>query len=285
MDVKTAGRTLDLFETFAKTQTPLSLSELARAVHAPPSSCFHIIRTLQARGYLYSVQPKRQLYPTRRLFDVARAIVAGELWIVRIEPVLEQLRNHTKETIILGKRQGDQVVYLLVLEGPQSIRYSSQAGALKPLHSSAIGKALLGALAPAELQDLLQRLPLPRVTMATITDREVLLTDLDQGRKRGYFVTKGENVVDVMAVAATVRLGGDSYGIAIAGPVHRMENDLADHVSALTAAGVTIKEMTSERGGTASGVTAPRSGRTTRIDPDNLVLNRGPRNPNVREEP
>jgi hypothetical protein len=32
MDVKTAGRTLDLFETFAKAQTPLSLSELARNV-------------------------------------------------------------------------------------------------------------------------------------------------------------------------------------------------------------------------------------------------------------
>jgi IclR family transcriptional regulator, acetate operon repressor len=100
---------------------------------------------------------------------------------------------------------------------------------------------------PPELQDLLQRLPLPRITTETITDREALLTAVDRGQKRGYFVTTGENVVDVMAVATTVRLGGDSYGIAIAGPVHRMENDLAGHVSALTAAGVTIKEMTSER--------------------------------------
>ncbi len=247
MDVKTAGRTLDLFETFAKTQAPLSLSELARALHAPPSSCFNLIRALQARGYLYSVQPKRQLYPTRRLFEVARAIVAGEPWMARVEPVLTQLRDQTQETVILGKRQGDRVVYLQVIEGPQSIRYSSQAGDLKPLHSSAIGKALLGALEPTELAELLKQMPLPRVTEATITNHSELLADLEHGRKRSYFVTAGENVADVMAAAATVRLGSDVYGIAIAGPMHRMDDDLTSHVSTLIAACATITDMTREQ--------------------------------------
>src|SRR5262245_14360552 len=247
MAVKTAGRTLDIFEAFAMAQTPLSVAQLARAVNAPPSSCFNLIRALQARGYLYSVQPKRQLYPTRRLFEVARAIVAGEPWMARIEPVLTRLRDQTHETVILGKRQGDRIVYLQVIEGPQSIRYSSQAGALKPLHSSSIGKALLGALEPKELAELLQQLPLPRVTEATITDRSALLADLEHGRKRGYFVTTGENVADVTAVAATVRLGGEVYGIAIAGPMHRMTDHLTRHVSALRAACTAITEMTPER--------------------------------------
>jgi len=247
MDVKTAGRTLDVFETFAKAQTPLSLSELARALNAPPSSCFNLIRALQARGYLYSVQPRRQLYPTRRLFEVAKAIVAGEPWMARIEPALTLLRDQTQETVILGKRQGDRVVYLNVIEGPQSIRYTARAGDLKPLHSSSIGKALLGTLDPAELADLLKQLPLERVTEATITDRSALLADLERSRKRGYFMTAGENVADVTAVAATVRLEGDVYGIAIAGPIHRMDDDLMRHVSALTAACATISDMNHER--------------------------------------
>jgi len=243
MDVKTAGRTLDLFETFAKMQMPLSLSELARALKAPPSSCFNLVRALQARGYLYSVQPRRQLYPTRRLFEVASAIALGEPWMARIEPVLAQLRDQTHETVILGKRQGDRVIYLQVLEGPQSIRYSSHAGALKPLHSSAIGKALLGALEPAERAELVKRLPLERVTDATITDRSTLLADLDRGRKQGYFVTAGENVADVMAVAAPMRLGSEVYGIAVAGPMHRMERAPTDQASALAAACATITNM------------------------------------------
>lgn len=243
MDVKTAGRTLDLFETFARVQTPLSLSELARALHAPPSSCFNLIRALQARGYLYSVQTKRQLYPTRRLFEIAHAIAMGEPWMARIEPVLAQLRDQTRETVILGKRQGTQVVYLCVLEGPQTIRYSSHAGALKPLHSSAIGKALLGSLDPAERAELVKQLPLERVTAATITDRNTLLANLDRSRTQGYFVTAGENVADVMAVAVPVRLGSEGYGIAVAGPMHRMERVLPEQASALVAACATITNM------------------------------------------
>ena len=35
MNVKTAGRTLDLFEAFAREGRPLSLSQLARAIGAP----------------------------------------------------------------------------------------------------------------------------------------------------------------------------------------------------------------------------------------------------------
>lgn len=247
MEVKAAVRTLDLFETFAKMQAPLSLSELARSLAIPPSSCFNLIRTLQGRGYLYSLHPRRQIYPTRRLFEVASAVVAAEPWMGRIEPTLIKLRDQTAETVILGKRQDDQVVYLNVIEGPQSIRYSSHAGALKPLHSSAIGKALLGALEPQALTELLKRLPLSPVTKATLTDRNTLLADLERGRRQGYFVTVGENVADVMAVAATVRLGGDVYGIAIAGPIHRMTEDLTHHVSALKSVCTEISAMTSER--------------------------------------
>ena len=37
------------------------------------------------------------------------------------------------------------MIYLQVLESPHPIRYSARPGDLKQLHSSAIGKAMLGA--------------------------------------------------------------------------------------------------------------------------------------------
>src|SRR3546814_18210731 len=78
MDVKTAGRTVDLFELFAKSKAPLTLSAIARGLSAPQSSCFNLVRALEARGFLYSIGGNKRLYPTRKLFDIAQAIAESE---------------------------------------------------------------------------------------------------------------------------------------------------------------------------------------------------------------
>jgi IclR family acetate operon transcriptional repressor len=233
MDVKTAGRTVEIFETFAESQEPLSLTEIGRALKAPMSSCLYLIRALENRGYLYAVGARRQIYPTRKLFDIAQAITEGESWIEHVEPFLMELRDLSGETVILGKRQGNRVVYLAVFEGPQTIRYSSKAGDLKPLHASSIGKALLSVMDPVELQKLLKKLPLEAATATTLTDRNALLADLERTSKRKYSLTRGEFVADVMAIAKPILLGGDQYAIAIAGPLYRMAGEVHAHVEKL----------------------------------------------------
>jgi len=222
MDVKTAGRTVAIFETFAEAQEPLSLSEIGRALNAPMSSCLYLVRALENRGYLYAVGTRRHIYPTRKLFDIARAISAGESWIERVHPLLIELRDVTRETILLGKRQGNRVVYIAVFEGTQTIRYSAHVGDIKPLHASSIGKALLAMMDPAERKKIVAKVSFEQVTDTTLTSAEALLKDVEKGIKRGYTETRGENVSDVMAIGKGLSLGKDQYAVAIAGPIHRM---------------------------------------------------------------
>ena len=223
MDVKTAARTLEIFEVFAREQEPLSLAMLARALDAPPSSCLYILRTLMRLGYVYGGGARRAFYPTRKLLDVASAIVANDSLLERLTPALTALRDETRETIILGKMQAERVVYLLVCEGSQTIRYAARAGDLKPLYSSAIGKALLADLAAGEADKVLKRLTLDRVTANTMTDLVGLKADLRATAQRGYSVSRGENVSDVMAIAKTIAVDGDTYAIGIAGPLERIQ--------------------------------------------------------------
>ncbi|MBI1985503.1 MAG: helix-turn-helix domain-containing protein, partial [Rhodospirillales bacterium] len=109
--VRTAVRTLEAFEAFGRSQRPLTLSELARAIGVPVSSCHGLVATLRNRGYVYSVGNKRRVYPTRRLLDVAEAIVRNDPLLEFVEPMLTRLRDDTGETVILGTREGDGVVY------------------------------------------------------------------------------------------------------------------------------------------------------------------------------
>ena len=148
-------------------------------------------------------------------------------------PFLEQLRTETQETVILGKRQKDQILYLEVLESPQTIRYSSRAGEFKPLHSTCIGKAMLGSLKATELTAWLKKQSLPKVTSSTITAQSRLVEDLEASEQRGYYMTQGENVADVTAIAVPVRVNNELLGLAVAGPSHRMDPHLDRHVQRL----------------------------------------------------
>ncbi|MBI3067348.1 MAG: enoyl-CoA hydratase/isomerase family protein [Betaproteobacteria bacterium] len=178
------ARTLDIFEIFGAVRRPLSLSEIARTIGAPASSCHMLLRTLLDCGYLYSFGRRKLYYPTRRLYDVACSITAHDALIEELRPALIALRDRSGETVILGKRQGDAVLYLEVLESPNTVRYTARVGEYKPLHSSAIGKALLGALSPAELDAWFGSHALPRITAHTLTSTVQLKSNLVRHRHR-----------------------------------------------------------------------------------------------------
>lgn len=228
MTVRSADRTLGIFEAFEAEGRPMPLSRLAAQAGIPVSSCHGLVGTLLKRGYLYSVARTREIYPTRRLLDVARTIVANDPFLEWLRPRLAELRDRTRETVIVGKRQGDAVLYMEVVEGLQTVRYTARPGEYKPLHSSSIGKALLGSLPPERLQEWLDTHAIPRITDHTLTDAAVLRADLEAARTRGYFVTRGENVPDVSAVAVPVLLNTEWLGVAVAGPSHRMARPEAE---------------------------------------------------------
>lgn len=230
--VKTAARTLDVFEAFRDAGEPLSLSELADRINSPVSSCHALVKTLQARGYIYTLDQRRRMYPTKRLKEIAEDIAARDPLLSEIAPLMERLRDATGETVIMGKRQGGEVIYLDVVEGRHTIRYSARPGEAKPLHSSAIGKAFLGTAGAGEARKLLAQ-GLPAHTPNTITDPAALLADLEAGRARGWYVTRGENVVDVMAFAIAVEIAGETLGFALAGPIARMEAEQARYLAAV----------------------------------------------------
>lgn len=231
--VTSAYRTLRIFEVFAEQQRPLSLTELAQELEIPKSSCHAIVNTLAEGGYLYTLSKPRGLYPTKKLAMLMERVMAKDAFIQRATPLLEALRDQTEETVILGKLHGQSVLYLEVFESRQAIRYSARQGDRKPLHSSSIGKAMLGTFKESDLRVALEQLPLPAVTEATTTDPKRLFDDIRRAKKRGYYLTQGENVRDVWAVAATVAIGREYFGVAVAGPQHRMKPLLAVRVREL----------------------------------------------------
>ena len=235
-------RLLVILETFERERRPLSLKELAGYCQIPVSTCHMLVHVLLKWSYLYQVGPRKALYPTRKLYDIGATILAHDEVLLRLRPVMEALRDQTRETIILGKRQKESIVYLEVLESPEVIRYSARPGDTKPLHSTCIGKVFLSTLEPVEIRELLEAHPPERVTPNTITGYAQLMDDLKQGRSQGYFATRGENVPDVTALAVSIPINNELYAIAVAGPSHRVDAHFDEVSKALLQAQADILE-------------------------------------------
>ena len=110
------------------------------------------------------------------------------------------------------------MVYVDVLESAHRVRYTATPGEFFPLHSSAIGKAILAELPADALRELLAGARLARMTPRTITRKTALLRDLAPTRLVLVlrYCNEGENVDDVMAVAVPVRIEGDSCAVSVA---------------------------------------------------------------------
>ncbi|QJW83325.1 IclR family transcriptional regulator [Ramlibacter terrae] len=239
--VKAADRTIDLFEAFDKSGRPLSLSELAAAMEIPISSCHGLVNTLVTRGYLSPVGRQRAYYPTRLLFELGRNILARDPVLSRVTPLLEGLRDKCGETVVLARRLDRFAQYLLVLEANKTIRFSAQTSVLRSLHSSALGKALLGSMPEPKRTEIANSLDYERVTSATLPTAKRLLADVAAGEARGWHLTRGESVSDVAAVARSVLLAGEYHAVAIAGPLVRMEPMLEKHARLLASVGAEME--------------------------------------------
>lgn len=241
--VKAATRTLDLFEAFVEARRPLTLTELAERIDTPISSCHALVKTLQDRGYVFVMEGRKRIYPTKRLTVIANALAQHDPVLERLSPVVRQLARETGETVILGKKQGDNVVYLDVVEGTHTVRFTASPGDVWRSHSSAIGKSILSLLPDAELDRVLRRMKLTHVTDATITDAAALKADIVASRKRGYFVSRSETVADVMGLASPHRLAEELYAIGIAGPIARFDENLDGYLDALRQAAEAVATM------------------------------------------
>jgi DNA-binding IclR family transcriptional regulator len=142
-------------------------------------------------------------------------------------PVVDQLRNATRETVQVAVLDGREVVYVERRESPQTLRLFGRVGHRNDAHCTSTGKLLLAYLPPQRLEALLDGWVLARKTPHTIRDVETLRQELDRVRQRGWAENVNEAEMGVASVAAPIRngLGEVVAAVSVAGPLQRITND------------------------------------------------------------
>jgi len=141
-------------------------------------------------------------------------------------PLLEQLAGSTGESVNLVIRDGDEALVVLRVESSHPLRFIQPVGARIPLYCTSTGKVLLAFA--GDLHEEVARLgELNRLTPTTITSPRDLLHDLEETRKRGFSINRGERIPGVYGVAAPVPTtdGIATTALAVQGPQIRIPDD------------------------------------------------------------
>lgn len=219
-----AARSLRLLAILADEGRALSLAELATRLALPKATVHRLCAQLLDSGFLardvdersFSVGPAlRQL-----AFDTLNhGVVRG----LRHE-VLSTLVGQVGETCNFTTRDGTRVLYLDRVEAQWPLRLTLDVGSQVPLHCTASGKLFLALMDAAQRDDLLARIPLPRMTPNTLTTLKALRAECEAIVARGYSCDNEEFMAGLIAVAVPVH---DAQGrlraaIAVHAPTARM---------------------------------------------------------------
>jgi len=132
-------------------------------------------------------------------------------------PHLQVLAEHTHDTIHLGVRDGDDVLYIDKIPGTRGLEMRSRVGHRMPLASTGIGKAMMLDLPPETWSKLLEA---SHRVLAKVSFKPDHQPDIDTFIQRmtrysqgGFTFDLEENEASIRCVAAPVR---DASGAIVA---------------------------------------------------------------------
>ena len=200
-------------------------SNIAANLKLSRSTTHRLLKTLQAAGFviqdpitlLYSLGSFAYYladYSTRHHHNLISCAL----------PEMEKLRSITGETIVLVIRVGLRRMYLEELPSFHPLKYAAGRGYSPPVYAGATGKMLLSQMPHQELLRLIDTITLERVATNTITDRNALLHEIENIRRKGYAVSHSELVEGAASVSVPIKNYSQAVAMCVLGPENRMAN-------------------------------------------------------------
>ncbi len=217
-------RAIDILNLFDSQSPELGTTEVAQALGLHKSTVAGLVATLAANGYLDQNPSTRKYVLGLRLLERS-SVLLGQMDIRRVaRPFLDKLRDWRGESVNMGIRDEDEVVYIDQLPSTHSTGMREEIGKRAPLHSTALGKALIAWLPPGELQRIVKHCDLTPITAKTITGAEEFARELERTRERGYGLDDEEHSVGGRCVGAPIfdHMGQPVAAISVSTPLQRI---------------------------------------------------------------
>lgn len=211
------------------------VTELAEHLDLPKSTVHSYLSTLYQEEYV--VKESDNYYVGSKFLDFGIYARDRQSIYDIAKPEVDRLAEETGNYANLLIEEHGRGVYLHRADGNRAVKSNTRAGTVVDLHATGLGKAILAYLPDGRVTEILDRHGMPSQTPNTITDRDVLLEELETVRNRGYAVDDEEWAEGLRCIAVPVKGSEDEVmgAISVSGPTNRFRgadylDEMADTV-------------------------------------------------------
>ena len=231
-DVSVVLKAFDLLEALADGEW-VGLTAISIRAGVTKASAYRVLNTLVGKNYVTKRDADRTYGVGPRLIELSGRFAAGRTLVSRARPVLERIHREFNETVNLGTLNDTMTLYVEILESHRELRMAARVGQKDPLHSTALGKAILAQLPEAEVDRLLEGATWSRRTPNTITSKAKFKRELTTIRELGYAVDNEENESGARCVAVAIVEGPGRCreAISVSGPRFRINDAHVERIA------------------------------------------------------
>lgn len=202
-----------MLQLFTEEKPVWSGAEISERLGVARSTGYRYLSSLVQSGFIAEGDGGFQLGP--RIFQLAR-VARRNIGLAEVAlPTMHELAKEVNETVLLTRRSGSVVVCLERVEAARAIRLSYERGHVLPINAGAAAEVLLAWSPPAEVAQILGDAPPQRFTASTLVDPDAIGERLENIRKNGYALSRGELDPDVLGIAAPIRGHDDAVRAAV----------------------------------------------------------------------
>lgn len=211
--VKSLQKAIEVLDCFAD-KSGLGVTEISEKLGLYKSNVHNILSTYKAMGYVDQDEKTGLYYLGAGVFRLSRALgIRFNICKVAM-PYMQSLANVVEENVFLAIPNEDNVLYMdAAYPVGLTNMIREMRGKEAKMYCTGLGKAIMAYLPPEQQEEYASR-KLEKYTNNTITDKDVLLQELQNIRSSGFAMDNMEHEFGVKCVAVPIF---NASGQAVAG--------------------------------------------------------------------
>ena len=207
------------------------LTDICQELGLSKGTVHRLLKTLEQCGFVFLDPVTHQYYLGHLMIKISsNPDISHQNLIVCAYDELKMLRDKSGETAALFIPIGNRRICLEEIDSNNSIRLVVQKGSVHPIYSGSSGKVLLSQFSDEALMQLLDNTPLVKIAKNTITNRKVLLQEVEKTKKKGYAVSTSETLDGAYSICVPIKDYSCPVALSILGPQDHFESNSNEFV-------------------------------------------------------